>query len=262
MHHKIDTIAYESKLRSQPSEGKIIFGLLLLLMGYGSPMYVSLIIIVWLIWWVVIHGGVRLKIYGELMAIPLGFWLLSLPPLIIGVSLKSPSEALSMNILWSWNLGQIWCFITEEGVIEALRVLVRTICLTSGIYFILLTTPLPEIVRVMEKWGFPDVITELLLLMYRFIFLLSETAEELLTAQKSRYGYDTWKTSLKSISLLVGQLLQRTLNNYREISLGLASRGFNGKLRVWHSQPQQINSLYLYEAVGGYGFLLILWMAN
>ena len=63
---------------------------------------------------------------------------------------------------------------------------------------------------------------------------------------------------MNSLSLVMGKLLQRSLDNYRQISLGLTSRGFNGQLKVWHSHRHQTNWRYVYEAIGGYSFLLIL----
>jgi cobalt/nickel transport system permease protein len=94
--------------------------------------------------------------------------------------------------------------------------------------------------------------------MYRFIFVLTATASELLTAQQSRLGYGDWRSGLRSLSLVVVQLLRRTLENYRQISLGLTSRGFKGELRVWHARRYKSSRRYGSEAIGGYCLLLIL----
>ena len=64
------------------------------------------------------------------------------------------------------------------------------------------------------------------------------------------------------MSLIIGQLLRRSLDNYRQISLALASRGFTGKLQLWHSRRYQANWRYLSEACGGYGFLVIISITN
>ena len=59
--------------------------------------------------------------------------------------------------------------------------------------------------------------------MYRFIFSLLAIADELWIAQNSRCGYRTWNRGMHSLGILIGQLLQRTLENYRHVSLSLAS---------------------------------------
>jgi cobalt/nickel transport system permease protein len=125
-------------------------------------------------------------------------------------------------------------------------------------YFILLTVPFTEILQILRQLRCPELVTELLLLMYRFIFSLLAIADELWIAQNSRCGYRTWKRGMHSLGILIGQLLQRTLENYRQVSLSLASRGFNGELRVWHSYPYKPSRRYIFEAVFGCTVLTLL----
>lgn len=258
MHHQIDSLAYTNKLRSLPPEHKLLFAGLLFILGYIGPDYLQIIIVLWLMVWVVIYAGIPLGVYSKLLAIPLSFWLTSTPAFILGMTMNSLSDSLKGDVVWSLELGQIWLYISQQGLDQAKEAFTRTLCLTSCMYFILLTVPFSEVIRVLQKCGCPSLITELLLLMYRFIFVLTETATELLTAQKSRLGFRNWKTAMKSLSLIIGQLLQRSLENYRQISLGLASRGFTGDLKVWHSRRHKINWRYVYEAIAGYCFLLML----
>ncbi len=258
MHHQIDSLAYSNKLRSLHSEHKLIFALSLFVLGYIAPVYIQILIVLWLIIWVVIYAGIPFKVYGKLLAIPLSFWLTSSPALIFGIIINSPNQNLQQDMIWGIKLGQIWLYISHRGLEQTLTAFTRTLCLTSCMYLILLTVPFAEIIRVLQKWRCPSLITDLLFLMYRFIFVLTQTATELITAQKSRLGYINWKTGIKSISLVTGQLLQRSIVSYRQISLGLVSRGFTGELKVWHSRRHYTNWRYVHEAIGGYCFLLIL----
>jgi cobalt/nickel transport system permease protein len=101
---------------------------------------------------------------------------------------------------------------------------------------------------------------ELLFLMYRFIFVLLATAQEIWIAQQSRGGYRTRQVWLKSISLLIGQLLRRTLANYQQVSLSLVARGFNGELQVWHSRPYIASKRYMWEAA--FGCVILVFLAG
>lgn len=103
----------------------------------------------------------------------------------------------------------------------------------------------------LRSLGFPTRLTELLLLMYRFIFVLLQIASELWTVQQSRGGYRTWRISMKSLGLLVGQLLRRTLESYRQVSLSLDSRGYTGEFRVWHSRQYLPSKRYSLEGLLG-----------
>lgn len=256
MHHQIDSLAYESKLRSIPPEHKLIFALSLFILGYLSPIYIQILISVWLIFWIVVYGGIPFVVYSQLLVIPLGFWLISLPPLIFGVSASLSN--LSDDMIWNIPLGNFFLYLSRQGITQGLTILARSWCLTSCMYFILLTLPFGEVIAVLQKCKCPSLLTDLLLLMYRFIFILTATAKELITAQKSRFGYLNWRRGIYSLSLAIAQLLIRTLENYRQISLGLQSRGFKGELRTWHSRRYQKNWRYIMEAIGGYSFLLYL----
>jgi cobalt/nickel transport system permease protein len=120
------------------------------------------------------------------------------------------------------------------------------------------TIPFNELLQTLRRIGFPVLLTELLLLMYRFIFVFLNTAAELWTAQNSRHGYRTMKLGRKSLSLLIGQLLKRIIVNYQQFSLTLASRGFQGDFKVWHSHRHHLSKRYAIEAVFGCTILVIL----
>jgi cobalt/nickel transport system permease protein len=256
MHHQIDSLAYGNKLRSNPPEHKLIFALSLFILGYLSPIYIQILISLWLILWIVVYGGIPFVVYSQLLGIPFGFWLISLPALIFGVttSLSNFTE----DIILSIPLGNFFIYLSRQGITQGLTILARSWCLTSCMYFILLTVPFGEVITVLQKCKCPSLLTDLLLLMYRFIFILTATAYELIIAQKSRFGYINWRRSIYSLSLAIAQLLTRTLENYRQISLGLKSRGFRGELCTWHSRRYQKNWRYIMEAFGGYSFLLVL----
>jgi cobalt/nickel transport system permease protein len=56
---------------------------------------------------------------------------------------------------------------------------------------------------------------------------------------------------MKSLALLIGQLLQRTLQQYSQFSLGLQARGFAGELRFWHPRRYHSSPRYTVEAICG-----------
>ncbi|BAQ62447.1 transmembrane component CbiQ of energizing module of cobalt ECF transporter [Geminocystis sp. NIES-3708] len=257
MHHQIDSLAYGNKLRSLPPEHKLGFAILLFILGYISSWYIQILISIWLIIWVVIYGGIPLAFYCQLLAIPFGFWLMSLPPLLMGIGAFSSLNNFQQDIIFGFPLGDFFLYLSKQGISQSGMIFTRSWCLTSCMYFILLTIPFGEIITVLQKYKCPTLLTDLLLLMYRFIFILTTTASELITAQKSRFGYINWRRGMYSLSLAIAQLLTKSLENYRQISLGLTSRGFNGELRTWHSRRYRTNWRYLTEAIAGYSFLLV-----
>lgn len=257
MHHHIDSLAYTNRLRSLPPEHKLLFAIALFTVGFIAPIPVQLAIAIWMAVWVVGYAKIPGAVYGKLLAIPVSFWVMSVPALVIGGVGVQNLDAAQADIVQGFTVGPWYLYVSYQGLMQVGVLLARAIALTSCMYFILFTVPLVELLRVMQRLGCPTLMAELLLLMYRFIFVLTDTVLELLTAQQSRLGYCTWRISMRSLSILISQLLIRTLNSYRQIAMGLASRNFNGELRVLHTRRYQPNRRYSLEAVSGLFLLLI-----
>ena len=257
MHHQIDSLAHTNRLRYLPPEHKLLFGITLFCLSWAAPFPLQVLITVWIAIWIVIYAQIPVSVYLKLQAIPLGFWLTSVPALVLGGVWLSDMQSVQPDVLWGVTLGNLFIYFSQQGLQQITLLFTRSLVLTSCMYFILLTVPFVEIVRILNKIGCPSLITELLTLMYRFIFLLTETASELLTAQQARIGYCNWKTGIRSVGIVVSQLLQRTLENYRQISLGLTSRGFTGELKVWYVRRYKPNFRYSAEAICGCVLLFV-----
>ncbi len=67
MHHQIDSLAYQNKLRFLPPHHKFIFAIFLFFLGYLSPPPWQIIITIWLGIWIVIYGGIPYKTYFQLL---------------------------------------------------------------------------------------------------------------------------------------------------------------------------------------------------
>ncbi|MBW4583574.1 MAG: cobalt ECF transporter T component CbiQ [Tildeniella nuda ZEHNDER 1965/U140] len=255
---QIDTLAYTNRLRQLPPEHKLLFAIALLLITYCTRAPIQLAIAVWLSVWTVIYAKIPAAVYFRLLFIPIGFWLTSLPAFLIsGVDVANLSSV-QTDVWQGFTWGNYYLYLSDHGIHQAGDLAARAIASTACIYFIILTVPFTEILDVLRRIGCPTLLTELLLLMYRFIFVLLRTAREIWMAQQSRGGYRTWRLWMKSLGLLVGQLLRRTLENYRQVSLTLESRGFTGDFRVCHSRRYLPSKRYSLEALFGCALLVAL----
>lgn len=260
MNHQIDSLAYTNRLRGLPPSHKLSFAIALLILSLVSGAIVQLSIGLWLAVWIVIYAGIPGKLYLRLLSLPLMFLLTSLPALAMGAAELNQIQEIQWDIWQGWGIstGTFYLYVSRSGIYQVSLLFARAFASTSCMYFILLTVPFTEILQILRQLRCPELVTELLLLMYRFIFSLLAIADELWIAQNSRCGYRTWKRGMHSLSILIGQLLQRTLVNYRQVSLSLASRGFNGELRVWNSYPYKPSRRYIFEAVFGCTVLTLL----
>jgi cobalt/nickel transport system permease protein len=259
MSHLIDRLAYTNRLRGLPPQHKLSFGLGLLVLSLLAPAAIQLIIGAWLFWIVVGYAKIPAGLYLKLLALPLGFTLLSLPALMVNVASFAQLPNLQPD-LWqnqSWQMGEWVFYISRAGVAQVMQILPRVWATTSCLFFMLLTVPFIEILQVLQQLRCPSLLLDLMQLMYRFIFTLLAIAEELWTAQNARCGYRTYRRSFASLSLLVGQLLQRTLINYRQVSLSMAVRGNVSELRVFLPSTHRASRRYNLEAFVGLTSLTI-----
>ncbi|WP_017653488.1 cobalt ECF transporter T component CbiQ [Fortiea contorta] len=258
MRIRIDTLAYTNRLRWLAPEQKLLLAIALLIIAAFTHPPIQILIAIWMSIWTVVYAGIPLKIYLQLVYVASLFWLTSLPALVINGVDSSHLNLVYHDSITGWKIGSYYLYLSRHGIDQGLTIFTRAIASLSCLYFVMLTIPFTDLLQTLRRVGVPVLLTDLLLLMYRFIFVLLNTATDLWIAQTSRGGYSTFSTGMKSLALLIGQLLQRTLENYRQVSLSLASRGFDGEFRVWHSHRHHRSQRYALEAIIGCVILILL----
>lgn len=252
MNTQLDALAYSNALKTLPPAQKLCFAITLLVMAMFVHPPVHLAIFIWLAVWVVGYAKIPGKFYVAMLLGVMSFLITSLPAIALNFAPTAPVDS-----LWSWPLwgGQI--YLSASGLQQALGILSRSLASTAALFFIILTVPFAELAVVLEQIRLPTILTELLLLCYRFIFLLAEVAQSIAIAQQSRGGYRTRRLALSSVSLLIRQLIQRTAIRYQQIALGIKARGFNQEFRFWQSTPYKYSWRYGLESIGGCILLVI-----
>lgn len=256
MHIYIDSLAYTNRLRHLPPSQKLAMAIAVLVIAFISHPPTQLGIILWMAVWTVGYGRIPAKIYLKMMAGPWFFLLMSLPALAVNIT-SVPADLLPPDQWVGTVVGDGYVYISYSGIDMALSIAARSLAAVSCLFFALLTVPFAEILQVLRQIGCPGLLTELLLLMYRLIFVLLQTAADLWFAQESRNGRRSFAIAWGSIGLLISQLFINTFQRYRQLSLTLASRGFNGEFRVWHPQNHRFSIRYAIEAFIGCVALLV-----
>jgi cobalt/nickel transport system permease protein len=161
-------------------------------------------------------AGVPLRALLAVMAAPLAFLLAGAPFLAVSLSFD---EGFSVGF-------------SPDGGRLALEATMRALAATGCLAFLILTTPLADWVPLLRRAGVPAGLIELILLIYRLIFVFAERALTGRRAQAARLGYSRFDRGLRSLGLLAGNLFQRALEQARRLEIGLAARGYTGELRV------------------------------
>lgn len=257
MPHSLETYAYSNRLKHLPPQQKLSFATLVLLTALMAHPVTQAMIIGWLWVWTMGYARIPIKVYGRVFFAFITFLLMSLSALILEVVPVNQMTSVQINAWGGLVLGNGYLFVSHSGVLQAMAIGMRSLACSSCLLFILFTIPFTELLLILRQYRIPTVLLDLLLLMYRFIFLFLEVATQLQLAQRARGGYRTRQRWIKSVGLLIGQLVVRSLQQYHHFSLGLAARGFNGNFRVYSTQSYTYSKRYALEAcLGCLGLIL------
>ncbi|MBF0313154.1 MAG: cobalt ECF transporter T component CbiQ [Oligoflexia bacterium] len=127
---------------------------------------------------------------------------------------------------------QIPIGISLPGIMVAQHTLSRFLGCTSALFFLILTTPIPDITVVLRNLKVPAILLDLLTICYRSIFILMETCEQIRRAQTSRLGYSNYRSSFRSMALLATGLFGRSLTRAHYSGLAMLSRGYESEVRL------------------------------
>jgi len=115
---------------------------------------------------------------------------------------------------------------------QAGLVALRALAAIAALLLLAATTPTPDLIQGLRRLGVPAELTELALSIYRFIFVLQDTAAAMHAGQAARLGTDGWRRRVRSAGMLAASLLPRALDRAHRQETGLAARGFDGSLRT------------------------------
>ena len=108
--------------------------------------------------------------------------------------------------------------------------------------FLALTIPMTELFCELERFRIPQIITELAMLMYRYIFLFLDEGINMYHAQETRLGYSSYKKSFKSMGMLGSNLFIRTWIKGEQAHVAMESRCYDGSIKTM-KEPENLKSI-------------------
>ena len=119
---------------------------------------------------------------------------------------------------------------STSALTAAAALFFRALGAVGAMYFLALNTPVTDLTMCLGRLHVPRLLVELMELIYRFIFVLSETAGSIRTAQASRLGYQGLRRSLSSLGTMASLVFLRAWRRADRIYAALESRGYAGSL--------------------------------
>lgn len=133
------------------------------------------------------------------------------------------------------------------GVLSMVTLMLKGIFCLAASYILAATTTMDSICRALRKFHVPSLLVNLLLLTYRYIYVLIDEASVMMTAYKLRapsqkgVHYSAWGSFL-------GQLLLRSMDRAEELYSSMLLRGFTGDFEYSYSRRAQLKD-YAFMAV-------------
>ena len=221
-----DRYAYLSRLRRVDPVAKVWVSLAaLLLCLFSESIAVGLVTLAVMCLLNMVLGGQRPGTVLHFIKVPLAF-------LVIGcltIVLRPLAEG--EPALWSGLLfGRFRWGVTQAYLHMGLMVFCKAMGAISAMYFLALNTPMTDLILAMERLHVPKLLVELMELIYRFIFVLMDTAGRIRVAQESRLGYGSFRKSLECMGDLVSLVFLRAWRKGDRVYTALESRGYDGSL--------------------------------
>ena len=222
----IDKLCYHSKLRYVNAGEKFAFTIITLLLCVISRSIVIACIVLTATGILTVYkGGVPLFRYMHFMTIPLAFLILSTLAIMFNIS-RTPLD------LFAIPMGNWYLTSSRDSFRYSLQLILTALSSVSCLYFLSFSTPIPDILNVLGTMHCPKLLIELMLLIYRFIFVLLSVASAITTSQQSRLGNKDYKTSLKSFCAMVSVLFIRSFKRANALYDAMESRCYDGTIHV------------------------------
>ena len=236
----IDKLSYSSGLAHVSPEEKFAYAVLTLLVCVVSRSVAAAVTVL------AVNGILNVKKGRVPFHLYLIFLLLSTLAILVNVS-KEPLDAYAIP------LGQYYVTSSWMGLKKGGQMILTALASVSSLYVLSFNTPMTEILDVLKRLHFPGLFIELMLLTYRFIFILMEGASAIMTAQKARLGNRDLKTSIQSFGQMASVVFVRALKQSDALYNAMESRCYDGEIRVLSGEYQKNKSNFrkiaVFEAV-------------
>lgn len=223
----LDAYAYSNPWSRKAPEGKVLLGLgALLLAMLAGKLWIHGLIFLFLSFLVVASVKIPFLYYIKLFRIPVSFLMLGVLSML--VSLSTTGDGLVARV----PLGAVTIGISFASLPLVFLLLGRCLATLSALYFMALTVPLNQMIRLMKKIRIPILLIELMVLMYRFIHVFLTSVQESVEALQLRNGFINGKTARKSVVLLMVMTYNKVMASYDDWLMVLETKNYNGNFHV------------------------------
>ncbi len=221
----IDQFAYSNAIRRLDPAIKAGFSLLILLLCLviDRPLISATLlcmVILLSVFWAKLPSGFVIRV----LLAEGSFLLFGVLGVAVSINTVPTGEAIS--------IGPFWVNITVGSLLMAFRLFMRSLGCASAMNFLALTTPLVDLIDLFRRIHLPELIIDLMTLIYRFLFTLLDCLEQMVMAQEVRLGFNGWRRGLQSAGNIAANLFIEAFRKSQKLETSLEGRLWEGSLRV------------------------------
>ncbi len=192
----------------------------------------------------VFGANIPISSYLKVLGAPLLFLLVSGVTLAVDVEIAQSYPWLSFSF-------------PDQQLFLALKVCSRSFGCIAALLFLAFTTPLNDIISLLRKFRCPSILTDLMTLCFRTLFVFTDVIHDVSTAQSSRMGYATTRNAMNSLGILIAALMVQVWQRSMMLHQSALSRANDGPLYFLTPEYPWARSSMIVAVLAG-TFLIIL----
>ena len=176
--------------------------------------------------------------------VPPGRYLRVATPALFFLATSCLSLAFSLDTDLAWRLA-------PDGLQRVAQVGSRSLGALAALLFLVMTTPLIDLIALLRRLKTPEVLLDIMVLCYRMLFVFSAAVHDTLTAQSARLGYATPRLALRSLGGLTANLTLQVWQRAHDLNIAAQARNNDGPLRFLEPRFDHVQRDVALAAAGG-----------
>ena len=168
---------------------------------------------------------ILVSVFGA--GIPPSLYVRVAAPALLFLALGSLSLAFSLDA----GNGTPVLRLVPGGLDKLAEVGARSLSALAALLFLVLTTPLIDLIALLRRLKTPELLLEIMVLCYRTLFVFSAAVHDTLTAQSARLGYASPRLAMRSLGELAANLTLQVWQRAQDLHLAAQARNNDGPLR-------------------------------
>lgn len=241
----IERLAHANRWRpvSPAAKGTFALGGIVAAFAAGTP-FAAAVVAGMLAGATLAGAGIRLADYLRVAA-----------PALLFLAASSLSLVFSLNA----DAGALSVTVAPAGLHRVAEVCAHSLGGLAALLFLVLTTPLIDIIGLLRRLRTPEVLLDIMVLCYRTLFVFSECVRDMRTAQSARLGYATPRLALRSLGELVANLTLLVWQRSQALHLAALARNNDGPLRFIEPAYDHAVRDTAIAAAAGSGLIALAW---